>query len=132
MPRINVDVIATEPLTSEEYAALLDAVTAPKLRALIQLMRWSGLAVRDAVTLERADIQDAGGFYRVVTARQKTGTHVSVPIPAPVARRDHDDGGALVNDTPPPELAWLRRYGPLKRKLMPALISWTLRLALDV
>jgi len=86
MPRINVDVIATEPLTSEEYAALLDAVTAPKLRALIQLMRWSGLAVRDAVTLERADIQDAGGFYRVVTARQKTGTHVSVPIPAPVAR----------------------------------------------
>ena len=50
-------------------------------------MRWSGLAIRDAVTLERAEIQhDARGIYHVVTARQKTGTHVSVPIPPDVAK----------------------------------------------
>ena len=55
------------------------------LRALIQLMRWSGLAIRDAVTLQREELILANGFYRIVTARQKTGTHVSVPIPNAVA-----------------------------------------------
>jgi integrase/recombinase XerD len=51
-------------------------------------MRWSGLAIRDAVTLERAEIihDEAKGIYRIVTARQKTGTHVSVPIPSDVAK----------------------------------------------
>lgn len=51
-------------------------------------MRWSGLAIRDAVTLERAEIiqDEAKGIYRIVTARQKTGTHVSVPVPAEVAK----------------------------------------------
>jgi site-specific recombinase XerD len=49
-------------------------------------MRYSGLAIRDAVTLERAELKhDAGkNLYRVVTSRQKTGTDVSVPIPATV------------------------------------------------
>jgi hypothetical protein len=51
-------------------------------------MRWSGLAIRDAVTLERTAIQheEATGVYRVVTSRQKTGTDVSVPIPPDVAK----------------------------------------------
>src|ERR1019366_7137682 len=35
---------------------------------------------------ERAEIQhDTSGLYRITTARQKTGTHVSVPIPPAVA-----------------------------------------------
>lgn len=85
LPRITVDAPATEPLTPEEYNRLLTAATAPKLRALIQLMRYSGLAIRDAATLERAEIQKSGTFYRVTTVRQKTGTHVSVPIPAAIA-----------------------------------------------
>ena len=53
---------------------------AGRLRALIQLMRYSGLAIRDAVTLSRNELlQDkAKGFHRVVTARQETGTDVSV------------------------------------------------------
>jgi integrase/recombinase XerD len=45
------------------------------------------LAIQDAVTLEREQIQkDAKkNIYRVVTSRQKTGTHVSVPPPPDVA-----------------------------------------------
>jgi integrase len=49
-------------------------------------MRWSGLSIQDAVKLRRTDITKAGTVYRVVTARQKTGTHVSVPIPTDVAQ----------------------------------------------
>jgi integrase/recombinase XerD len=56
------------------------------MHALVQLMRYSGLAIRDAVTLERAELhQDKKGIFRVITNRQKTGTHVSVPIPPDVA-----------------------------------------------
>jgi len=51
-------------------------------------MRWSGLAIRDAVTLRRDEIihDRAKKLYRIVTARQKTGTHVSVPLPPAVAK----------------------------------------------
>jgi integrase len=57
------------------------------MRALVRLMRWSGLAVRDAVGLRRDQIlrDNVRGLYRIVTNRQKTGTHVSVPIPDDVA-----------------------------------------------
>jgi integrase len=50
-------------------------------------MRWSGLAIQDAVKIRRANIihEKTSGLYRVVTARQKTGTDVSVPIPTKVA-----------------------------------------------
>jgi hypothetical protein len=50
-------------------------------------MQYSGLAIQDAVTLEpdemRHDIKK--NIYRVVTSRQKTGTHVSVLLPPDVA-----------------------------------------------
>ena len=51
-------------------------------------MRWSGLAIRDALTLKRGELRhdEAKDLYRIVTARQKTGTHVSVPIPPDVAK----------------------------------------------
>jgi integrase/recombinase XerD len=108
LPKIKIDEPPTMPLTAEEYTRLLDAlyVATPRrwdgkmstqgltaamrarLHALLQLMRYSGLAIRDAVTLERAAIQHdaSNGLYRVVTARQKTGTHVSVPLPPAVAQ----------------------------------------------
>jgi len=79
----------TMPLTDEEYSRILKAIPSdnPKLRALVQLMRWSGLAVRDATVLKRTAIikDEKGGIHRVVVARQKTGTAVSVPIPPAVA-----------------------------------------------
>jgi len=104
LPKIKVDEPETQPLTSDEYLRLLAAVnvvdgkrwdgkggkgttgkTRDRLRALVQLMRWSGLAIRDAATLERAAIKSDADGYHIVTARQKTGTHVSVPIPPAVA-----------------------------------------------
>ena len=86
------------PLTAEEYTGLLNAVyevearwsfgTRRKIHALFQLMRWSGLAIQDALTLERGELKhdQKRGIYRIVTSRQKTGVHVSVPVPSAVAK----------------------------------------------
>jgi integrase/recombinase XerD len=92
---IKVDEVPTLPLSESEYDRLLqmvpklfDEAKAPKVRALIQLMRHSGLAIRDAVTLERSEIVFDPKLeqHRIVTSRQKTGTHVSVMIPPAVAK----------------------------------------------
>lgn len=94
--RIQVDQTPTLPLTETEYKKLLDTSFATfaedptkrdKIHALLQLMRWSGLAIRDALTIERAEIMHdrAKDLYRVVTSRQKTGVHVSVPIRKEIA-----------------------------------------------
>jgi integrase/recombinase XerD len=89
---LTVDEAPTMPLTKTEYAALLEAVPlefpnglGKRLRAVVQIMRWSGLSVRDAVTLRREQLLCTDGTYRIVTARQKSGVHVSVPIPTAVA-----------------------------------------------
>jgi integrase/recombinase XerD len=94
--RIKVEEAPTLPLTAKEYAHLLktvpvsfpDSQKAARVRGLVQTMRWSGLAIRDAVTLRRDEIihDKAKRLYRIVTSRQKTGTHVSVPIPPDVAQ----------------------------------------------
>jgi site-specific recombinase XerD len=93
---IKADEAPTLPLTAKEFEKLLktipvsfpDTAKAARVRGLVQLMRWSGLAIRDAVTLRRDElIHDKGKqLYRIVTARQKTGTHVSVPIPPKIAK----------------------------------------------
>jgi site-specific recombinase XerD len=94
---VKVEQAPTMPLTPKEYAHLLDTAYATfasepargaRVRALIQLMRHSGLAIRDALTIKREEItHDKGaGMYLVVTSRQKTGTHVAVPIPPDVAK----------------------------------------------
>ncbi len=96
MPKIKIDEPPTMPLTSAEYTRLLDAVYGTvadpsqraKVHALIQLMRWSGLAIRDALTLKRGELQfdTTKQLHRIVTARQKTGVPVSVPIPPDIAQ----------------------------------------------
>jgi integrase/recombinase XerD len=100
LTKIRVDEAPTLPLTAKEYARLLKAIPvafgappfpkdkAAKVHALIQLMRYSGLAIRDAVTLERGEIQldKSTNHHCVVTKRQKTGTHVSVPLKPEVAK----------------------------------------------
>jgi site-specific recombinase XerD len=71
-------------LTDAQFEILLAAVpkvngkTADdqrrKLRALVLLMRWTGLAIRDAVTIERARFQKNGnGFTNLFLHRAKTG-----------------------------------------------------------
>jgi site-specific recombinase XerD len=98
-PKIKIEEPPTLPLTAEEYGRLLDAVYVAvrdrnydfwvaRVRGLFQLMRWSGLAIMDALTLRRDELlhDSAKDIYRVVTQRTKTGTHVTVPIPPDVAR----------------------------------------------
>lgn len=45
-----------------------------KLRSLLMLMRWTGLAIRDAVCIERLRFQRNGnGFWKLFLRRAKTG-----------------------------------------------------------
>ncbi len=46
-----------------------------RLRAMMTLMRWTGLALRDALTIERAAFKqlNGSGFYSVTGRRHKTG-----------------------------------------------------------
>ncbi len=55
---------------------------ADRLRALVLLMRWSGLSIQDAVTLERDRLDENG---RIFLYRAKTGVPVNVPIPPDVS-----------------------------------------------
>jgi site-specific recombinase XerD len=54
-----------------------------RLRALLLLMRWSGLAIRDAVTLERERLNEND---ELLLYRAKTGVPVFVKLPPDVAR----------------------------------------------
>ena len=76
VPKVEADEPPTLPLTEAEYARVLATIesvrplrfdakgvtrllspeTMTRLRALIQLMRWSGLAIQDAVKIRKADI----------------------------------------------------------------------------
>jgi integrase/recombinase XerD len=77
-----------EPFTREEMTAILDAIkeypdkqNAVRLNALVLLLRYSGLRLGDAVTIDRERI-DAEGRLFLCTA--KTKTKVFVPLPPTV------------------------------------------------
>ena len=61
----------------------------PMLPAVLLLMRWTGLSVADAVMLERSAINPNGsqGFWKVETARAKTGKPVYCTITEDVAKK---------------------------------------------
>ena len=75
----------TMPFSPEDVAQVLAAcgryrggrVNAQRLQALVQLLRFSGLRIRDAVTLRRERI--VNGKLLLYTA--KTGTPVYMPLP---------------------------------------------------
>jgi integrase/recombinase XerD len=81
---IKIDAPKTQPLTEAEYERILTAAEG-RTRVLIKLMRWSGLAVRDASTLKRSDLYCADGVHKIIRDRTKTGTPLYIPIPAEVA-----------------------------------------------
>jgi len=60
---------------------------ATRLRALTLLMRWSGLAIRDAITLERSRLNKNDEIFLY---RAKTGVPVFVKIPPDVAKALRD------------------------------------------
>jgi integrase/recombinase XerD len=68
------DVLPRVLQACDKYPAMKHAV---KLRALVLLLRYSGLRITDAVTLQKHRVQDG-----VLTLRtEKTGTDVRVPLP---------------------------------------------------
>jgi site-specific recombinase XerD len=86
----------TMPLEPEEYEVLVKAITPAlfpeletlqRMQALILLQRHTGLAIADAVKLDREDVQyhEKKKFYRVVTSRAKTQVAVYVPVKEEVA-----------------------------------------------
>jgi integrase/recombinase XerD len=83
----NVTQPPTMPLTADQVSKILlacsdypDKFNAVRLRALVLLLRYSGLRIRDAVTLERGRIREGKLF--LYTA--KTGTAVWCPLPPAV------------------------------------------------
>jgi integrase/recombinase XerD len=67
----------TMPFSREEMTRILAASSALKTRALVLLMRYSGLRIGDAVGLSVDRIQDGKLLLRTA----KTGTLVYVPLP---------------------------------------------------
>jgi integrase/recombinase XerD len=91
--------IPTLPFTPAQFQAVLRACTTydlslatvnkvevrdkgSRLHALCNLMRWSGLAITDAVTLRRSRL---GEDNRLVLYRTKTGNPVTVLLPPKIA-----------------------------------------------
>jgi site-specific recombinase XerD len=81
---------AVRPFNPSEYETIIAAVdkttltagNKARVKACMQLQRYSGLSLVDAVTLAKDElIQDKNGF-RVKCDRQKTGTHVDNAIPS--------------------------------------------------
>lgn len=73
--RITGKVEQVSGFTTKEYQKIAKAAknTSPKLYALIQLMRFGGLAILDAACLERSQIIHSGSGYRIcLPCRQKT------------------------------------------------------------
>ncbi len=93
--RIRADGPPTDYFPRSEFDKIMDATyiyqpkgwvecrnQATRLRILTLLMRWSGLAIRDAVTLERRRLNEHGELFLY---RAKTGSPVYVPLPPDVA-----------------------------------------------
>jgi integrase/recombinase XerD len=59
-----------------------DSATCQRIRVFILLMRWSGLAIRDASCLKRTALD---AHNRIHTHRAKTKTDVFVPLPKSVS-----------------------------------------------
>lgn len=84
--------VPTLPFTAEELTRIVAACdhyptynsfgydNRARMHAMVQVLRWSGLRIHDASTLEWQRLQNGKLFLRT----QKTGTHVNIPLP-PVA-----------------------------------------------
>jgi integrase/recombinase XerD len=92
--RIAVDQAPTDYFTREEFDKIIDATylyrenrweqgdgNGTRLRTLTLLMRWSGLRIRDAITLERSRLDGDN----LLLYQAKTRTPVYVPLPPDVA-----------------------------------------------
>lgn len=89
MRRVKADPVPTDYFPREEFDRIIEATDAyrdpqyeqgrthsARLRAMALLMRWSGLRISDAVTLERSRLVD----NNLLLYQAKTGTPVFVPL----------------------------------------------------
>jgi integrase/recombinase XerD len=102
--KIRVEAQQTGCFAPAEYKAIIDAtyiysdrpsvdkhnsltIGGQRIRALTELMRWTGLRIRDAVTLEkhRLSHDTHGGMWSVMVYQKKTGEPVYCPIPPHVS-----------------------------------------------
>ena len=94
MGRVKSNPIPTDYFTRDEFNRIVDSTYvyqkagqieirnhATRLRAMTLLMRWSGLRISDAVTLERYRLEG----NNLLLYQAKTGTPVFVPLPDDVA-----------------------------------------------
>jgi integrase len=93
------ELVPTDYFRPEEFDEIVDATyvydygggndcqsRAPRLRALTLLMRWSGLSILDAVSLERDRLsENEDGDDQIFLYRAKTNVPVYVVIPPDVA-----------------------------------------------
>ena len=110
LSRIKVKGVPTTPFTQEEFNKLLDTVPTmytsargsnagvsdflrARLRAIVLLLRWSGLRIGDAANLKRCRLSDDG---KLLLYTAKTGTPVYVPLPPSVV----EELRALPNSNP--------------------------------
>lgn len=105
--RVKVNEKPTDYFTKDEFNKIVDATyvynpkawnseprnQATRVRTLVWLMRWSGLAISDAVGLERSRLNKSN---ELLLYRAKTGQPVFVPLP-------HDVAEALRNIPPGPK-----------------------------
>lgn len=95
MGRVIAKQVPTDYFTAKEYAKIVEATyhldeygerpydaekRGVRIRALTELLRWSGLRIRDAVTLERSRLIE----NKLLPYQAKTGTPVYVPLPTEV------------------------------------------------
>jgi integrase len=114
VPKFKFEETETQPLTPEEYELLLRSVhvavakgdprrkteannrrrspdeeekQVTAVRAFVECMRWTGLAIGDTMRLKRSALafDERNRLWKVTTKRKKTGVPVSNPIPEHVA-----------------------------------------------
>jgi site-specific recombinase XerD len=88
--KVKNDDINVRALTPKEFDKIVAATgettmtpeNAARIKVLIELQRWSGLSLVDAVCLSKDELVQDGKTFRVVLERQKTGTHINNVIPS--------------------------------------------------
>jgi integrase/recombinase XerD len=101
LSKVKVNRVPTDYFTRKEFDIILDTITLmyrdprgvkgdgerlrQRLMAFVLLLRWSGLRIRDAVTLKRSRLTQVveGGVMkdRLLLHTSKTGVHVTVDFP---------------------------------------------------
>jgi integrase/recombinase XerD len=82
------------PFEPKEYKAVLAAIpktgllprNQARVKACMQLQRWSGLSLVDAVCLSKDELLQDGKVFRVRTKRRKTGAPINNVIPSSLAK----------------------------------------------